>query len=110
MSAPRTADVRPTSGLLRALADDNRLRILALLSGGEKCVCHLVSALELTQPNVSQHLTVLRNAGIVECERRGSWMWYRLAPDQDPARARILAAVLEGVVVEGDTLPSQSCE
>lgn len=98
MSDPATAvDVRRTTGLLKALGDDNRLRIVALLAGGELCVCHIAAALQLSQPNVSQHLTVLRNAGVVDGERRGSWMYYRLQEGEDPARARILRAVLDGV-------------
>lgn len=90
-------DVRPTSGLLKALADDNRLRMVALLSRGELCVCHVATTLELSQPNASQHLTVLRNAGVVEGRRVGSWTYYRLAAEQDPVRARILRAVLDGL-------------
>jgi ArsR family transcriptional regulator len=104
--APAAAtDTRATTALLKALADDNRLRILALLARGELCVCHIAEALALSQPNVSQHLTVLKNAGVVDYERRGSWMYHRLADEPDPARARIVAAVLEGVgdVVVGDT-------
>lgn len=56
-------DVRPATGLLKALADDNRLRIVALLSRGELCVCHIASGLDLSQPNVSQHLNVLKTRG-----------------------------------------------
>lgn len=98
MSSPATPlDVRPATGLLKALADDNRLRILALLARGELCVCHVAAALDLSQPNVSQHLTVLRNAGVVESERRGSWIHYRITPALDPVRGRILQAVLDGV-------------
>lgn len=93
---PSPLEVRPASGLLKALADDTRLRIVALLAHGELCVCHIASALELNQPNASQHLTVLRNAGVVDCRRNGSWIHYRLASEQDPVRARILRAVLDG--------------
>jgi len=96
-SAAALSDTGPTAALLKALADDNRLRILALLARGELCVCHIAEALALSQPNVSQHLTVLKNAGVVDYERRGSWMYHRLADEPDPTRARILAAVLDGV-------------
>jgi ArsR family transcriptional regulator len=90
---PDTLAVRPLTGLMRALADDTRLRMVALLARGELCVCHLCSALDISQPNASQHLAVLRNGGVVECERRGSWVYYRLAEQGDPARTRVLAAV-----------------
>jgi ArsR family transcriptional regulator len=71
-AAPSPLDVRPTTGLLKALADDTRLRIVALLSRGELCVCHIASALDITQPNASQHLTVLRNAGVVDSRRKAT--------------------------------------
>ena len=71
-------DVRPVSRLFKALADDTRLRIIALLSHGELCVCHLQEALELPQPNVSRQLGILRAAGLVQHRRQGSWVYYRL--------------------------------
>ncbi len=96
MASPVTPrDVRPAAGLLKALSDENRLRMVALLADGELCVCHIASALDLSQPNVSQHLTVLKNAGVVERERRGSWIYYRLPAEFDPALHRILSAVVE---------------
>ena len=78
-------DVRSFSRLFKALGDETRLRIVALLSHGELCVCHLEAALRLAQPNVSRHLGLLRMAGVVEYRREGSWVYYRLArqPDAD---------------------------
>ena len=93
---PSLIDVRRTSGLLKALADDTRLRMVALLSRGELCVCHIASALDVSQPNASQHLTVLRNAGVVDCRRQGSWIYYRMCGEQDPVRQRILRGILDG--------------
>jgi ArsR family transcriptional regulator len=77
-------DTRPVSRLFKALGDETRLRIVAFLSHGELCVCHLEEALGLSQPNVSRHLGTLRTAGIVEARRQGSWVHYRLAPQADP--------------------------
>lgn len=65
--------------LLRAFAEPTRLRILALLEGGETCVCDLVEALALPQPTVSRHLAVLRAAGLVSVRKEGLWCWYSLA-------------------------------
>lgn len=66
----------------RALSDATRLRCLLLLqSEGRLCVCELVHALGLSQPRISRHLGHLRDLGIVEDERRGQWMHYRLHPD-----------------------------
>lgn len=64
--------------IFKALSDETRLRILALLSSGELCVCDLMAVLELPQSTVSRHLAYLRHAGLVEDERRGVWMYYRL--------------------------------
>ncbi|MFO7767064.1 MAG: metalloregulator ArsR/SmtB family transcription factor [Pelovirga sp.] len=64
--------------IFKALSDETRLRILALLHAGELCVCDLMAALELPQSTVSRHLAYLRHAGLVEDERRGVWMYYRL--------------------------------
>jgi ArsR family transcriptional regulator len=93
MSLPAPAALGPTGGLLKALADDTRLRIVALLAEGELCVCHIADALELGQPNVSQHLAVLRREGIVSSRRNGSWIYCRLDLE-DPVRGPIVRAVL----------------
>ena len=83
-STASTLDVRPVSRLFKALGDETRLRIVALLAHGELCVCHLETALKLTQPTASRHLGILRNAGVVETRRHGSWIYYRLAAQRDP--------------------------
>ena len=75
--------VRPVSRLFKALGDETRLRIVALLSHGDLCVCHIHEALGLSQPNVSRHLAVLRAAGIVDDRRDGKWVYYRLASQAD---------------------------
>lgn len=67
----------------KALGDEVRLRIVALLSHGELCVCHVQTALGLTQPNASRHLGILRAAGLVTYERRDKWAYYRIAPQAD---------------------------
>lgn len=77
--------VRPLTKLFRALGDETRLRIVALLSHGELCVCHLEKALDLSQPNVSRQLGILRAAGVVDARRDGSWMYYSLAPQEHEA-------------------------
>jgi ArsR family transcriptional regulator len=76
-------DVRSFSRLFKALGDETRLRIVALLSHGELCVCHLEDALGVSQPKVSRHLGILRMTGVVEHRRDGSWIHYRLAPQAD---------------------------
>lgn len=60
-----------------------RLRLLNLIAsveGGEVCVCELTEAFELTAPTISHHLKVLRQAGLIKGERRGTWVYYRVIP------------------------------
>src|ERR1700757_4877453 len=69
---------------LKVLAEPARLRLLSLIQaqpGGEACVCHLTEPLGLSQPTVSHHLKVLHDAGLVQRERRGSWVFYRVVPE-----------------------------
>jgi ArsR family transcriptional regulator len=69
--------------LFKALGDPVRLRLLSLIAshvGGEACVCDLADAFDLTGPTISHHLRVLREAGIISGERRGTWVYYRVAP------------------------------
>ncbi len=83
--------------LFKALAEPVRLRILSLLLDGERCVCDLMAVLDLPQSTISRHLAYLKNAGWVAGERRGVWMYYRLAEKSDEFREglrQILAADL----------------
>jgi ArsR family transcriptional regulator len=67
--------------LFRALGDETRLRILDLLTEGERCVCDLQSDLQLGQSLLSFHLRVLREAGLVSDRRSGRWAFYSLKPE-----------------------------
>ena len=64
----------------KALADPTRVAIVNRLAVGECCVCDLNAAFDLSQPTISHHLKVLRDAGLVESSRRGTWAYYRLVP------------------------------
>ena len=82
------ADVLPADAAadlatrFRALADPTRVAIVNRLGrADEVCVCNLVAEFDLSQPTISHHLRVLRDAGLVEVERRGTWAYYRLVPD-----------------------------
>jgi DNA-binding transcriptional ArsR family regulator len=76
-------DFEPAAALLKAVADPYRLTILATLAANdhEVCVCDFTDALPLNQPAVSHHLRVLRDAELVTCDRRGTWVYYQLAGD-----------------------------
>jgi ArsR family transcriptional regulator len=67
----------------KALGDPVRLRLLSLIAargGGEVCVCDLTDAFDVSGPTISHHLKVLREAGLVDCERRGTWVYYWVIP------------------------------
>src|SRR5689334_7141935 len=92
--------VRPLTKLFRALGDETRLRIVALLSHGELCVCHIEKALELSQPNVSRQLAILRAAGVVDTRREGSWIYYSIAPQEHAAVDAMLGALVQSFGAE----------
>jgi ArsR family transcriptional regulator len=69
--------------LLKALADPVRLRLMSLVAsreGGEACICDLTEAFDLSQPTISHHMKVLHDAGLVDRDKRGVWVYYRLRP------------------------------
>ena len=80
--------MKKTTQIFKALSDETRLSILALLQQGELCVCDLMAVLELPQSTVSRHLAYLKNAGLVEDRRQGRWMFYRLLAK--PKKRRVL--------------------
>lgn len=85
----------PAAQLLKAIADPHRLEILRMLACAqdEICVCEFTDALPLNQPTVSHHLRLLREAGLALAERRGTWVYYRLAPDAHRRLNRALRGI-----------------
>jgi ArsR family transcriptional regulator len=82
-SSPLGEDARvELAARFKALADPTRVAILSMLSAErEVCVCVLTAELDLSQPTISHHLRILREAGLVEATRRGTWAFYRLVPE-----------------------------
>jgi ArsR family transcriptional regulator, arsenate/arsenite/antimonite-responsive transcriptional repressor len=77
----------------KALGDPTRLRLLSLIAaraGGEVCVCDLADPFEVTGPTISHHLRVLREAGLIDCERRGTWVYYWIIPRALAALSQLL--------------------
>ena len=64
--------------LLKALGEVNRLKIVDMLSSGEKCACIILESFHFTQPTLSHHMKVLMDSGIVKCRKEGTWMYYSL--------------------------------
>jgi ArsR family transcriptional regulator len=81
ITAEQAAGVVP---MLKAMADPARLRLLSLIlshEGGEACVCDLMPSFDLSQPTISHHLKVLHESGLVDREKRGTWVFYKARPD-----------------------------
>jgi ArsR family transcriptional regulator, arsenate/arsenite/antimonite-responsive transcriptional repressor len=98
--APLACEPLPEAGagelaaLFKAVADPVRLRLLSLIAcheGGESCVCDLLDAFDMTAPSVSYHLKILREAGLISSERRGTWVYYRVNPDVMARMSAVLA-------------------
>jgi ArsR family transcriptional regulator, arsenate/arsenite/antimonite-responsive transcriptional repressor len=78
LTAEQAADIAP---LFKALGDPVRLRLMSMItSGGEVCVCDLTGDFDLTGPTISHHLRVLREAGLIDRRRHGTWVHYRPCP------------------------------
>ena len=74
--------------ITRALSDENRVRILMILTDGELCVCQIIELLGLAPSTVSKHMWILRQANLVQCRKDGRWMYYRLAGKNASESAR----------------------
>ncbi len=86
-----------TSDLMKALADPTRLTMLASLWKAEApiCICDFTAGLELSQPTISHHMSKLKEAGLVESEKQGIWVYYRLRDKLAPSTRRLLAHLLD---------------
>ncbi len=78
------AEAAEGAAVFKALADPIRLRLLSMITsaGDEMCVCDLTPQFEVSGPTISHHLKVLREAGLVDCERRGTWVYYWPVPER----------------------------
>ena len=92
-AAPALPDGLPA--FLKLLADPNRLRILGVLTRGERCVCDIEAAVDLPQNLVSHHLAALKRAGIALDRRQGKWVYYRIDPQALTDRLGALTAFLD---------------
>ena len=86
--------MRELMAVLKALADENRVRVLVAVQGRELCVCQIVELLGLAQSTVSKHLSILHQARLVDSRKEGRWIFYRAADEDSPIEAREIAAVV----------------
>ncbi len=86
--------MKKTAKIFKALSDESRIRILKMLEGRPLCVCEIQHILKGSQPNVSHHLKTLHEAGLVESEKDGLWVSYRLpVKPESPLHAAVLTLV-----------------
>ncbi|MDO8483742.1 MAG: metalloregulator ArsR/SmtB family transcription factor [Candidatus Limnocylindrales bacterium] len=108
MTRTRTTSLDPEVRLLAALADPTRLAIVRQLAEDvETCACNFTSCCDVGQPTVSHHLRVLREAGIVTSERRGQWIFYRLAPETAERLGAVARSLVPGGLVTVSDLVSR---
>jgi ArsR family transcriptional regulator len=86
--------MRNLMAVTKALADENRVRILMALRPEELCVCQIVELLRLAPSTVSKHMAILKQARLVDSRKEGRWMFYRLAEDDVPAEAREMTSLV----------------
>lgn len=79
-----------TAAVFKALADENRIRILKLLQNGEKCACVLLDDLKITQPTMSHHMKILCDSELVSGRREGKWVYYSISSEGASAAIRRL--------------------
>ena len=79
--------------IFKAFCDENRIRILKLLTTGEKCACKLLEEIDITQPTMSHHMKILCDSGIVVGRKEGKWMHYSISPEGSAAAMKYLKAL-----------------
>lgn len=97
------AEATETAAKFKALSDPIRLRLLSSVAshaGGEACVCDISVGVDVSQPTVSHHLKVLRDAGLLTSQRRASWVYYAVVPEALEALSGLLAAVAASAAAE----------
>ena len=74
-------DERKTALIFKAFCDENRIRILKMLTSGEKCACKMLEELNVTQPTLSHHMKILCDSGVVVGRKEGKWMHYSISEE-----------------------------
>jgi len=91
--------------ICKALSDPNRLQIIQILTGGERCACELLEQLQITQPTLSHHMKTLEDCGLVSTRRKGKWSHYSLNSDQWTA----FRDYIESIRIAGERKDESGC-
>ena len=83
--------------ILKALADENRVRVLLALRGGELCACQIIVLLGLAPSTVSKHLSILKNAGLVDSRKDGRWMYFELSQERNSPAVEAIAMIVKQI-------------
>jgi ArsR family transcriptional regulator, arsenate/arsenite/antimonite-responsive transcriptional repressor len=100
--------MRDLMAVLKALADENRVRALLALGAGELCVCQIVELLGLAPSTVSKHMAILKHARLVESRKQGRWMFYRLAKREASVEAKKIAAVVSQLLADNPQIDADA--
>jgi ArsR family transcriptional regulator, arsenate/arsenite/antimonite-responsive transcriptional repressor len=92
--------MREILGVMKALSDENRLRIVAALDGRELCLCQIVELLGLANSTVSRHMAILSQAGIVRSRKEGRWAFFRMADETGTESQAAVALVMRSLVLD----------
>ena len=91
--------------ICKALSDPNRLQVIQILTGGERCACELLEQLQITQPTLSHHMKTLEDCGLVSSRRKGKWSHYSLNNDQWTA----FRDYIESIRIAGERKDESGC-
>lgn len=92
--------MRDLMAVIKALADENRVRILMALGPKELCVCQIVELLKLAPSTVSKHMAILKQARLVDSRKDGRWMYYRLAENDAPVEAKAMTDLVSRLLAD----------
>ncbi len=98
-----------TANVFKAFCDPNRLMIIEILQGGEKCACQLLDDLHISQSTLSHHMKTLCESGVVNCRREGKWMYYSLSKKGCEAAMGFLKEVTAAVVQRSEEHTFEAC-
>ncbi|SNR98915.1 transcriptional regulator, ArsR family [Anaerovirgula multivorans] len=95
--------------LFKALSDENRLKILLMLTYGEMCACDIQDQLDLTQPTISHHMKVLQKAELVNIDKRGKWMYYSINDKRAQELCKMVKEITTSCEERGCSFKEHKC-